>query len=175
MLQERSNLRGEDLGIAAPERLGFLAPAELAKEAPASGAAAGGARREARDGVCLQVLGPLEPAEMRDELLFVARGEQRVHQQDVGDLGVDGPRGLLTGVHEHQVRAHEAADDVRQDVSLPGIGFDCQYERHSRVPFSRVLPDPLPRLPRPPYVLNMNTNRMAPATTKTSTGAFSML
>ena len=74
----------------------------------------------------LQVPGPVERAEMRDQLVFVARRQQRRHQDDVGDLLVDRGDGRIARLDQQQVGAHELAHDAREDGALTNVGLDCE-------------------------------------------------
>ena len=96
-------------------------------------------------------------AQVVDELLFVARRQQRGQQDYVRHARGDRRDRRVAGVDEHQIGAHLFTDDALENAGLPDVRLDREYERQC------------------PYVLTMKKNNRIPAVANTSNGALSML
>ena len=147
---------GEHFRIAAAHRLdGFLLRLRnLPSRPPLAAGSDDPPRRQQRNGVRLQMFGGAEPAQVRDQLVLVARRHQRRQQDHVGDLLIDGRDGRIPRLDQDQLRLHQLADDVLEDAALADVGFDCENECHLLVPSSQfpITNSQLPRhsqLPTP--------------------------
>ena len=89
----------------------------------------GGGGRELRNGVRLNVVRPFERAQVPEELLLVARREQRGDEDDVRDAGRQRGKRRVARVDEDQLRADLLLDDALEDAGLTQVRLDREYER----------------------------------------------
>src|SRR5262245_16625259 len=117
----------------------------------------------------LQVRAALERAQMRDQVVFVARREQHAHEHDVRDGRLDRGDRRVARVDDDDVRLDAFLDDALDDGALPYVRFDREYQGSAQLAPHRVLRTTAC------YVFNMNSVSSVPTVTNTSTGALSML
>ena len=104
---------------------------EFAKEA-AAGRLLNATARELRDRVGLQVLGAGQRAKVGDELLFVARRQQRGDENDIRQWASIAADCRLARFDQDQIRANLFADDALEDSRLFQIRLDRENQRHLR-------------------------------------------
>jgi hypothetical protein len=73
----------------------------------------------------LEVFGAVETAQVRDELVFVAGGEQGRDEQHVRHPVGDGRDCRLAGLDQDKLRSHQLADDPPEDSPLACVRLDC--------------------------------------------------
>ena len=138
-LDERSDLVGEEIGIEAGHdriRRRILLAAAACRTGPdrssvrcprpstpaAEWCASGCAARRQR-------------AQVGDELLFVARRQERREQDDVWNPGRQRRDGGVTRVDEDQVRVDLLANDALENGGLTVVRLDCEDERQGLRPY----------------------------------------
>ena len=92
---------------------------------------------------------------MCDQLVFIARREQRAQQQHVGNARADRIERGIAGVHDDHVRADLVPDYPLDDGRLAQVGFDRENNRHQ--------------------LLNKKIVSTVPTVANTRSGAFSRL
>ena len=93
-----------------------------------------GRRGQLRNGVGLDVLRAGQRAQIGDELLLVARRQQRGEQDDVGNAGAERRDRGVARIDEDEIGADLLADDPLEDGGLAVIRFDCEDERQGLRP-----------------------------------------
>ncbi len=78
----------------------------------------------------LEVLGRAQVPQVGDELVLVARRQQRGQQNHVGELLIDRRDGIVACLDQDQLRPYQLTDDVLEDLCLPGVGLYCENECH---------------------------------------------
>jgi hypothetical protein len=78
----------------------------------------------------LHVFGAWQAAQVRHELFFVARGEQRRQEDDVGRPPAERGNGGVARINQDQFRADLFLDHGSEQGCLPEVGFNCEYEGH---------------------------------------------
>ena len=105
----------------------------------------------------LQVLGVAQRPQVRDELVLVARRQERAQQQHVRHRRADRLERRVARVHDRDVGEHLLADDALDDRGLEDVGFDRENERLLH------------------HVFSMKSVSTVPTVAKTSSGALSIL
>ena len=138
-LDEGANLVGEEIGVAAAHRWTWrrLLLSEQLAEEPAAILLFHVRRRrgELRDGVRLDVVRAGERAQVADELLFVARRQQRGEEDDVGNPGRQRRDGGVARIDQDEVRADLFANDALEDGGLAVVRLDREDERQCLRPY----------------------------------------
>ena len=70
-----------------------------------------------------------ERAQVRNDLAFIARREQRGEQNDVGDARIDGGNRGVARLDEDELRVDTIADHAFEDRGLAQIGLQGKNER----------------------------------------------
>ena len=92
--------------------------------------ASSGGGGELRNGVGLHVLGAVDASQVRDDLRFVARRQQRGQQDDVGHLRVDRRHGRIARVDDDQ-SAWTRSRIIRLRIAgLPDVRFEGKDRGH---------------------------------------------
>ncbi len=138
-LDERPDLVGEEVGVAAAHDRTwrrFLLAEQLAEEAASVLRFHVRRRRgELRNGVRLDVMRAGERAQVSDQLLFVARRQERGEQDDVGNPGRQLGDGRVARVDEDQLRADQFPDNALEDSGLAVVRLDREHERQGLGPY----------------------------------------
>ena len=77
----------------------------------------------------LDVLRARQRAQVGDELLFVARRQQRGQEDDVRDPGVQRRNRGVAGIDDDEIGAYLLANDPLEDGRLAVIRLDCEDQR----------------------------------------------
>ena len=80
------------------------------------------------------MFGGAQPPQVRHQLVFVARRHQRRQQDHIRNLLIDRRNRRVAGLDQDQIRHHQLADDVPEDVGLPDIWFYREYQCHMSNP-----------------------------------------
>lgn len=123
-----ANLLRVDGWIAAGNRRRLLLALEAAEQTAARRGLVLRRRREHRQGVRLDVVGPFERAKVRDQFLFVARREQRGKKNDVRDAGRERRHRRIPGIDDRDLGPDLLLDERLQHVGLSRIRFDREDE-----------------------------------------------
>jgi hypothetical protein len=73
----------------------------------------------------LDELCAVERPQVREQLLLVARRQQRRHEDDLGNIRLQGGNGRISRVDVHQIGVDLLAHDALQDCRLPVVRLDC--------------------------------------------------
>jgi hypothetical protein len=158
VFQVRPDLFREQIRVAACRRVvGGLLAAERREQPFRFLVLAVERRGELRDRVRLQVFRVAPRPEVRDQLVLVARRQQRAQEEDVGNRRPHGVERGVARVDDRDVGHHFLADDALDDRGLAVIRFDRENERLLHQLFS------------------MRSVSTVPTVAKTSSGALSML
>ena len=120
----------EELRIAARRRAFRILLAAERRQQPAGPAALDRIERgrELRNGVGLQMVRVIERAQVRDQLVLVARRHQRAQQQDIGDRGAHRVHRGLARIDDGDVGQDFLPDDALDDGGLPEVRLDGEHE-----------------------------------------------
>ena len=83
----------------------------------------------------LDVLRAGERAQVGDQLLLVARRQQRREQDDVGNPGRQRRDGRVARIDEDEIRADLLANDALEDGGLAVVRLDREDERQGLRPY----------------------------------------
>ena len=106
-------------------------PAQPAEQSAAAGLLPGAARRQHRDGVGLDVVDVVERAQMGDQLVFVARRQQRGQQDDVRHACRQRRHRGVAGVDHRHFDPGVLLENGAKQRPLAGVGFERKDERHA--------------------------------------------
>jgi hypothetical protein len=135
-LEVPGDLLGEDDWIAALRRKvrGFLLFLLEPEQPPPATAIVLVERGEQRDRERLHVLGAFERPQVRDELFFLPRREERRDEDQVRRLLLNRGERAVLRIDDRQLRAgHAVLDHVRERRRLAGIRFDGEDVRHGDI------------------------------------------
>jgi hypothetical protein len=126
----RAELLGEHRRIAAVYVLGILLPTETSEEAAAAPLFDREGPRQHRDRVRLDVGHAIMGAQVRDQLVFVARRHERGEQDDVRYACIQRRHGGIPRVDDLDLRVDLRLDEIPQQGGLTRIGFEREDQRH---------------------------------------------
>ena len=139
-LDERPDLVGEEIGIAAAHDGLRRRPPSCRSSLPNRPPPLFCSMSAAVDASCGMVCvwmccAPAERAQIGDELLFVARRQERREQDDVRDPGRQRRDGRVPRIDEDEIRADQFANDALEDGGLAVVRLDREHERQGLRPY----------------------------------------